>query len=150
MATIPLPPDFSEFLRLLNKHEVKYLLVGGCAVGFHGDVRGATADMDIRVEREQSNAERLVGVLHEFGFGDSHPNPRTFLEESRVIRMGVPPIRIEILTSVSGIGFKECYPERIVESWDDVSVNLISLPKLKVNKRASGRLKDLSDLEYLE
>jgi hypothetical protein len=73
-----------------------------------------------------------------------------FLEESRVIRMGVPPIRIELLTSVSGVGFEECYAERVVEDWDDVSVNIISLPKLKANKRASGRLKDLSDLEYLE
>jgi hypothetical protein len=149
MATIPLPPDFSEFLRLLNAHEVRYLLVGGYAVGYHGYVR-ATADMDIWVDRERSNAERLVKVLREFGFGDSDPTPEMFLEESRVIRMGVPPIRIELLTSVSGVGFDECYAERIVDDWDDVSVNIISLPKLKDNKRASGRLKDLNDLEHLE
>jgi hypothetical protein len=101
MATIPLPPDFSEFSRLLNAHEVRYLLVGGYAVGYHGYVR-ATADMGIWVDRERSNAERLVAVLREFGFGDSDPTPEMFLEESRVIRMGVPPIRIELLTSVSG------------------------------------------------
>jgi hypothetical protein len=149
MATIPLPPDFSEFLRLLNKHEVRYLLVGGYAVGYHGYVR-ATADMDVRVNRERGNAERLVEVLREFGFGTSDPTPEMFLEESRVIRMGVPPIRIELLTSVSGVGFEECYAERVVEDWDDASVNVISLSKLKDNKRASGRLKDLNDLEYLE
>lgn len=149
MATIPLPPDFSEFLRLLDEHEVRYLLVGGYAVGYYGYVR-ATADMDLWVNREQSNAERLVEVLRRFGFGESDPRPQMFLEESSVIRMGVPPIRIELLTSVSGVEFDECYAERTVEDWDDVSVNIISLPKLKVNKRASGRLKDLNDLEYLE
>ncbi len=149
MATIPLPLDFSEFLRLLNAHEVRYLLVGGYAVGYHGYVR-ATADMDIWVDRERSNAERLVEVLREFGFGGSDPTPEMFLEESRVIRMGVPPIRIELLTSVSGVGFDDCYAERIVEDWDGVSVDIISLPKLKDNKRASGRLKDLNDLEHLE
>ena len=149
MATIPLPPDFSEFLRLLNEHEVRYLLVSGYAVGYHGYVR-ATADMDIWVDPERGNAECLVEVLREFGFGASDPTPEMFLEESRVIRMGVPPIRIELLTSVSGVGFEECYAERVVENWDDASVNIISLSKLKANKRASGRLKDLSDLEYLE
>ena len=149
MATIPLPPDFSEFLRLLDTHEVRYLLVGGWAVGYHGYVR-ATADMDIWVDREPGNAERLVDVLREFGFGGNDPIPEMFLEESQVIRMGVPPIRIELLTSVSGVGFDECYAERIVENWDDVSVNVLSLPKLKANKQASGRLKDLSDLEHLE
>jgi hypothetical protein len=103
MATIPLLPDFSEFLRLLNEHEVRYLLVGGYAVSYHGYVR-ATADMDIWVDPERGNAERQVEVLREFGFGASDPTPEMFLEESRVIRMGVPPIRIELLTSdrVSG------------------------------------------------
>ena len=149
MAMIPFPSDFSEFLRLLDAHEVRYLLVGGWAVGYHGYVR-ATADMDIWVDREQENAERLVEVLREFGFGGSDPVPEMFLEESQVIRMGVPPIRIELLTSVSGVGFDECYAERIVEDWDDVSVDVLSLPKLKDNKRASGRLKDLNDIEHLE
>lgn len=118
-------------------------------MGYHGYVR-ATADMDIWVDPERGNAERLVEVLREFGFGASDPTPEMFLEEARVIRMGVPPIRIELWTSLSGVEFEECYAERVVEDWDDVSVNIISLPKLKENKRASGRLKDLSDLEYLK
>ncbi len=101
------------------------------------------------MDRERDNAERLVEVLREFGFGGSNPTSEMFLEESRVIRMGVPPIRLELLTSVSGVGFEECYAARIVEVWDDVSANIISLPNLKANKRASGRLKDLNDLEYL-
>ncbi|CAN5644259.1 hypothetical protein BH24ACT22_BH24ACT22_04260 [soil metagenome] len=149
MATIPLPPDFSEFLRLLNENEARYLLVGGYAVGYHGYVR-ATADMDVWVARDNENAERLVATLQEFGFGVEDLNPELFLEEGRVIRMGVPPVRIEVLTSVSGVDFDECYEDRIVERWDDVQVNIISLPKLKGNKRASGRLKDLADLDYLE
>lgn len=149
MVTIPLPPDFSEFLRLLNANEVRYLLVGGYAVGYHGYVR-ATADMDIWVARDEENAQRLVDTLQEFGFGVEDLSPELFLEEERVIRMGVPPVRIEILTSISGVEFDECYEERIVEQWDDVQVNVISLPKLKSNKRASGRLKDLADLDYLD
>jgi hypothetical protein len=149
MATIPLPPDFSEFLRLLNEHEVKYLLVGGYAVGYHGYVR-ATADLDLWIQRDRRNAERVVKALQDFGFGVSNLDPDLFLTEERIVRMGMPPMRIEILTSISGVEFGECYRSRIVESWDDVIVNIIDLEKLKENKRASGRLKDLSDLEHLE
>ena len=149
MATIPLPSDFSEFLRLLNEREVKYLLIGGYAVGYHGYVR-ATADMDVWIRRDRENAVRVVQVLKEFGFGVSDLKPELFLSEQRIVRMGVPPMRIEILTSVSGVEFDECYASRIEERWDDVAVNIISLEKLKANKRASGRLKDLSDLDHLE
>ena len=149
MATIPLPPDFKEFLKLLNNQKVKYLLIGGYAVGYHGYVR-ATADMDIWIERNPSNAERVVKALREFGFHAENLSAGLFLEKGQVIRMGVPPMRIEVLTSISGVEFKECYETRIIEDWDDISVNIISLKKLKQNKRASGRLKDLTDLEHLE
>jgi hypothetical protein len=149
MATIPLPPDFSEFLRLLNEREVKYLLVGGYAVGYHGYVR-ATADMDIWIRRDRENAERVVEALQAFGFGVSELKPELFLSSERVVRMGVPPMRIEILTSISGVEFDDCYASRIEEKWEDGTVRIISLAKLKQNKRASGRLKDLSDLEHLE
>lgn len=148
MAMIPLPPDFSEFLRLLNEHEVRYLLVGGYAVGYHGYVR-ATADMDVWVRRDRKNAERIVVVLQEFGFRVSELKPDLFLREDRIVRMGVPPMRIEIMTSASGVEFDDCYESRIVDEWDDIRVDVISLEKLKANKRASGRLKDLSDLEHL-
>jgi hypothetical protein len=94
-------------------------------VGYHGYVR-AMADMDIWVDPERGNAERLVDVLREFGFGASDPTPEMFLEDSRMIRMGVPPIRIELLTSVSGVGFVKCYAKRVVEDWDDMSVIIIS------------------------
>ena len=149
MATIPLPSDFSAFLRLLNEHEVQYLLVGGYAVGYYGYVR-ATADMDVWVRRDRHNAERLVEALQEFGFGTSELNAELFLDDNRIVRMGVPPMRIELMSSVSGVTFDECYTSRKEETWDDVTVHVISLEKLKINKRASGRLKDLTDLEHLE
>ena len=144
----PLPPDFSAFLKSLSDHEVDYLLVGGYAVGYHGYVR-ATGDLDVWIRPERQNAERLVAALTEFGFGVSELDPDLFLSEDRVIRMGVPPMRIEILTSISGVEFDECYNSRIRERWRDVEVSIISLEKLKVNKRASGRLQDLVDLERL-
>jgi hypothetical protein len=144
----PLPPDFNEFLRLLNDHEVKYLLVGGYAVGYHGYVR-ATADMDIWIRRDGENAERLVTVLQAFGFGVGELQPALFLSEDRVVRMGVPPMRIKILTSVSGVELDDCYASRVEERWDDVSIRIIGLEHLKQNKRAAGRLQDLSDLEHL-
>ena len=148
MATILLPRDFSAFLKLLNEHEVKYLLVGGWAVGYYGYVR-ATADLDVWALNKRENAERLVNALQAFGFTVPELNAELFLVENRVIRMGVPPIRIEVLTSISGVEFEQCYAERVVEQWDEMIVNIISLPRLKQNKQASGRLKDLVDLEYL-
>ena len=143
---ILLPPDFKEFLQLLNSHKVEYLLVGGYAVGYYGYPR-ATADMDIWIHATPENAERLVNVLTEFGFSDI--STEIFLKESQVIRMGVPPLRIEVLTSISGVNFSECYLERSTVSIDEIEISLISLEHLKANKKASGRYKDLDDLEHL-
>lgn len=149
MEKIPLQPDFREFLKLLNDHDVKYLLIGGYAVGFHGYVR-ATADLDIWISQDRDNAARLTEALKEFGFDDPNLSFETFLEKRQVIRMGVPPIRIEIQTTISGVSFKNCYKERITAEWEDITIPVISLDKLKKNKRASGRLKDLTDLERLK
>lgn len=148
MATSPLPSDFSEFLRLLNEHDVEYLLIGGYAVGYYGYVR-ATADMDIWIGLSEENAERMVDVLQEFGFGVRELETGLFMREDRIVRMGVPPMRIEIMTSISGVNFGDCFADRVVAEWDDLRVNVISLEKLKENKRASARLQDLSDLEHL-
>ncbi len=148
MGTPLLPPDFKEFLKLLNSHSVEYLLVGGYAVGYYGYPR-ATADIDIWVARSPQNAEKLVAVLKEFSFNVPELTPELFLEENQVIRMGVPPFRIEIMTSASGVVFGECYAARMRAVIDDMEVNLISLSHLKTNKRATGRHKDLDDLEHL-
>jgi hypothetical protein len=105
--------------------------------------------MDIWVATTPDNAPRVVTVLKEFGFDVPELSPELFLTEDQVIRMGMPPVRLEILTSISGVTFEECYAERVVGELDGVPVNLISLRHLKLNKRASGRNKDLNDLENL-
>ena len=145
---IQLPPDFKEFLRLLNSHRVEYLLVGGYAVGYHGYPR-ATGDMDLWVAVRQNNAEKLVVVLREFGLNAPQLSADIFLQENQIIRMGVPPMRIELLTTISGVDFDSCYSERIVDVIDNVEVHIINLQHLKQNKQASGRYKDLDDLQYL-
>lgn len=148
MATIQLPPDFKEFLQLLNTHKVEYLLIGGYAVGYYGYPR-ATGDMDIWIAVHPNNARRLVATLREFGFALPDLNETLFLQQNRITRMGVPPLRLEILTSISGVEFADCYASRSVVVIDGVEVSLISLDNLKKNKKASARHKDLNDLENL-
>jgi len=148
MATPPLPRDFSEFLKSLSENDVEYLLIGGYAVGYHGYVR-ATADLDVWVPRTKANSERLVRALIDFGFDDPELKPEIFTARDRILRMGIPPLRIEISTTIDGVDFDECYDERVVATWDDVEVSVISLEKLLVNKLASGRIQDLNDLEHL-
>jgi hypothetical protein len=148
MATVNLPPDFKEFLQLLSAHHVEYLLIGGYAVAYHGYPR-ATADMDIWIALHPHNAEKVVAALKAFGFDLPELSPTLFLKEGQIIRMGVPPLRIEIATSISGVHFEECYAARVIDILDEVEVNLISLAHLKVNKKAAGRYKDLNDLENL-
>jgi predicted nucleotidyltransferase len=148
MATIHLPQDFKEFLKLLNRNKVEYLLVGGYAVGYYGYPR-ATADMDIWVAINQKNAGRIISVLKEFGFDSPDLSEDTFLKEKQVIRMGQPPVRIELLTTLSGVGFDECFKEKTQVAIGDVKVNIISLKHLKINKAAAGRYSDKADLEKL-
>jgi hypothetical protein len=145
---IELPQDFKEFLKLLNEKEVRYLLIGGYAVGYHGYPR-ATNDMDIWIAINTDNAKRVVMALQEFGFNLPELKPELFLRENTIIRMGVPPMRLEISTGISGVEFDECYANRIVDMLDGMQVNIIDLQHLKINKKAAGRLKDLADLENL-
>lgn len=148
MAIIRLPPDFKEFLKLLREHDVRYLLIGGYAVGYHGYIR-ATGDMDIWIAIHPDNAQKTVTVLKKFGFDHPDLSVELFLQENKIIRMGVPPVRLEITTSISGVQFDECYQTRIVDELDGVQVNLIDLENLKKNKKASGRLKDMTDFKKL-
>ena len=145
---LELPPDFKEFLRLLNDRGVEYLLIGGYAVGYYGYPR-ATNDLDVWIDVHPDNAERMVTVLRDFGFETPELSASLFLQDKNIVRMGVPPMRIEIITAISGVRFHECYAERVTDTIDDVQVNLISLRQLKINKRASRRFKDLDDLEHL-
>jgi len=143
-----LPDDFKEFLKLLNEHDVEYLLIGGYAVGYHGYPR-ATADMDIWVAISPENAAKLVEVFTSFGMKDAKLTKDLFLEPGRIIRMGVPPMRVEVLTEIDGVNFQECYRARLTVEIDGQKVNLISRAHLRQNKRASARYKDLDDLEHL-
>jgi predicted nucleotidyltransferase len=148
MATTLLPPDFEDFLRLLNSKGVEYLLIGGYAVGYHGYPR-ATAGLDVWIATTRANATRVAQALREFGFDLPQLTPDLFLEKDKVIRMGLPPLRIEILTTISGVMFTECYRRREVVDLGGVLVSIISLSDLKANKRAAARHQDLSDLEHL-
>ena len=148
MATVNLPPDFREFLKSLNTHQVEYLLIGGYAVAYHGYPR-ATADMDIWIAMHPQNAEKIMAALKGFGFDLPGLSAELFLKAGQIIRMGEPPVRIEIATTISGVDFSECYVARTVVQLDDIDVNLISLSHLKANKKAAGRHKDLDDLENL-
>lgn len=145
---IELPPDFKEFLRLLQDHNVEYLLIGGFAVGFYGYPR-ATSDINIWVGRAPENAKRVVAAIREFGFDTPNLTPELFQQERKIVRMGNPPIRIEVMNSIDGVEFDQCRENRIETEFDGIPVSLISLSDLKVNKLASARPKDLDDLEHL-
>lgn len=148
MEQIEFPQDFSEFLKLLNDHNVEYLLIGGFAVAIYGYPR-ATADMDVWVARNQLNAERLVMCLRAFGFDTPNLSVELFQDPERIIRMGEAPLRIEILTDIDGVQFEDCIGRAEQQDIDGVVVPVISLDDLKINKLASGRAKDLDDLENL-
>jgi hypothetical protein len=148
MATIRLPQDFKDFLRLLNAHQVEYLLIGGYAVGYFGYPR-ATADMDIWIAMNPANAGKIVTVLKKFGFDLPDLTAELFLKEWQIVRLGIPPVRIEISTTISGVDFSECFTEKVSGELDGEQVNLISLKHLKINKKASGRHQDLADVENL-
>ncbi len=145
---LELPQDFKEFLNLLRANGVEYLLIGAYAVGYHGYPR-ATKDLDIWIASTPENATRIVSTLNEFGFGTPELTTELILRPNNIVRMGEEPLRIEILNWASGIDFNECYRERIIDTLDGVEVSLIGLSHLKTNKKASGRLKDLADLEEL-
>jgi hypothetical protein len=105
--------------------------------------------MDIWVAVNPSNAANIVAALNDFGFGNTNLTPDLLLEEQKIIRMGNPPLRIELLTSVSGVDFATCYGRRIIETIDGITVPIIALDDLKTNKQASARRKDLNDLDNL-
>jgi len=144
-----LPKDFRELLQLLNSKRIEYLVVGGYAVALYGYPR-ATGDMDIWIAISEDNARKTVEALKEFGFSAPELKEELFLEREKNIRMGNPPLRIEILTSIDGVEFTECYRNKKSVTIDGIDINFISLEDLKKNKRVSGRYQDLADLENLE
>lgn len=148
MATIRLPTDFAEFLRSLRSNGAEYLLVGGYAVGLYGYPR-ATADIDVWVRRSPRNAEKVVAAIRSSGFDVPALSVELLMKPDQVIRMGLPPLRIEVLTSVTGVEFEECWASRNEMLLGGEPVWLPKLEDLKKNKAASGRPKDLEDLRHL-
>lgn len=146
---IEFPRDFKEFLKLLNSKQIEYLIIGGYAVGFYGYPR-ATGDLDIWVPVNEKNALKMAEALRQFGFDFPDVNKDIFLKEKKVIRMGVPPMRLEILTSIDGVQFKECFQNRVIADFVDFTANFISKDDLLTNKRASGRPQDIVDCDKLK
>ena len=140
--------DLKEFARLLAAHEVRFLVVGGAAVNTLGYLR-MTEDFDFWIDRAPENVDRLMAALEAFGFGGQFERA-DLLAPGMVLMMGRPPNRIDLLTSISGREFADCWERRTYESFDGVRLPMISLEDLLINKRASGRPKDLADVEEFE
>lgn len=140
--------DLKEFVGLLDAHEVRYLVVGGAAVNVLGFVR-MTEDLDFWVDRTEDNADRILAAIAEFGF-EGEFEKSDLLDPKAVLMLGRPPNRIDLLTWISGREFADCYERRTYETLDGLRVPMISLPDLLINKRASGRHKDLADVEEFE
>jgi predicted nucleotidyltransferase len=149
MAKIDLYPDFKELLESLNSAGVRYLVVGGYAVIYYG-YRRATDDLDIWIAVDPENTRKLSETLRKYaGFSAAAVKPSMFQAKGKVFIFGREPARVDILTSPAGVDFESSYARRHVVDWDGVKVPLIGFDDLKANKRASGRAKDMADIENL-
>lgn len=145
-----LDKNFKEFIALLNANEVKYLLIGGYAVTLHGHPR-FTQDIDFWIWTDTQNAPRILKTLQDFGFGSLALDENDFSNPDNVIQLGYPPLRIDLTMSISGVpDFEDAYKNRLDILLDDLIIPVIGLDDLKKNKKASGRFKDLADLDSLE
>ena len=140
--------DFRDLLELFNKNRVKYIIVGGYALAFHGAPR-YTGDLDIFVNANKDNAHRILKALDAFGFGSVGLSIQDFIEPNKVIQLGYPPVRIDIVTSISGVSWVEAYQTRVAGKYGDITVYYIGRKQFVINKRSVGRKKDLADLEAL-
>ena len=141
-------PDFRELLALLNAHSVEYMIVGGYALAFHGAPR-FTGDLDVFVRPTTQNARRILAALSDFGFGSLNLGAEDFSTQDRVVQLGVPPVRVDLITSLSGVSWETCWASRQPGAYGDVPVAFIGREQFIANKRAVGRTKDLADLEAL-
>lgn len=144
-----LPPDWSEFISLLLRHRVRFLLIGAHALAIHGRPR-ATLDLDLFVEASRANARRVGAVLAEFGFAESAAQWQHLAVPDRMLRLGREPMRIDILTEISGVSFATAWKNRVSGAFGAHRVQVIGLRDYRRNKRASGRTKDLLDLALLD
>jgi len=139
---------FREFIGLLERHGIKYLVVGGYAVGLHGFPR-YTGDLDIFVAISQANASGLLKVFSDFGFPDLGLRENDFLEEETIVEIGREPAKIQVLTGIDGVAFAACYQRRTMFDDNGVAIPFISLDDLITNKASTPRAKDKIDLEEL-
>ena len=141
-------PDFSELLKLFKDFHVEYVIVGGCALAFHGAPRYA-GDIDLLVSTAPVNAERIMAALDAFGFGNSNLKASDFTEQGRFVRLGHPLVRIDILTSISGVSWEEAFANSVSGNYGGVDVAIIGREEFLLNKRASGELRILQRSRHL-
>lgn len=141
--------DFRELLELLNEQKVKYVIVGGYAVAFHGAPR-YTGDIDILVKPDRQNAARIIKALTDFGFASLKLKETDFEEPDITIQFGVAPVRVDIITSISGVTWQKAFQGRKKGKYGDVPVAYLGRKQLMENKKATGRPKDFADIEALK
>ena len=141
--------DFKEFFALFNAHKVEYVIVGGYALAFHGAPR-YTGDIDVLVRAEEANATRILAALSDFGFSELDLSVNDFSDPDRVLQLGMPPVRIDILTSLTGITWQEASTDTLDLDYGGIPVRVVGREALLANKRATGRAQDLADIEALE
>ena len=140
--------DFEEFLQSLNGHDAEFVIVGGYAVAFHGYVR-TTDDMDLFFRNTAENIDRIRKALKGFGIPTTDAQAREFAEVGSIVRMGLAPVRLEMINAISGLTFDEVWARRVTGTYGHTPVNYISRADLLHNKRESGRPKDLADVDEL-
>jgi Nucleotidyl transferase AbiEii toxin, Type IV TA system len=147
-STMEIRTDFKELLELFNKHRVEYLIVGGYALAFHGAPR-FTRDIDLFVRPTSDNAVRILAALAEFGFGSLGLSQEDFTTAGRIVQLGVAPIRIDLVTRITGVAWEKADAGKASGFYDDVPVFFLGRDEFIANKRATGRTKDAADVEAL-
>ena len=147
-STMEVQPDFRDLLALLNKHGVEYLVVGAYALAFHGAPR-FTGDIDLLIRPDPENAKRVLETVAEFGFTFPNLTAADFQNPEHVVQLGLPPVRIDLITSITGVSWEEADAHKESGTYGDIPVNFLGRREYIANKRATGRKKDLADLEAL-
>ena len=144
-----LAQDFEDFIKLLHRHQVDYMVVGGYALAFHGKPRH-TGDLDIWINSSEANAEKLVNAIHEFGLASLGLTKNDFIQEGYVTQIGYPPLRIDILNTIDGVKFEEAFLNKLQVDVNGTGINYIGLKDFIDNKTASGRSQDIADLKEIK
>lgn len=142
-------PDFKELLLAFNAQNVEYLIVGAHALAAHGHVR-ATKDLDLWVRPEKSNAQKVLRALSDFGAPSGDLTVDDLSRKKTIFQIGLPPLRIDVITDIDGVEFAEAWPDRLETSFGGVPASVISRHHLITNKKTAARLQDLADVEQLE